>query len=267
MAGGVNVTVKDVNKAQVAGGINVGRNITGAQMVGGINIAARTVGGGQVAGGVNYAREVTGGQIAGGLNIAVDTVRGGQVAVVNFGRVVEGGQAGIINISDTISGGSVGLLSFAWRGYHRFELSTTDVLLFTAAFRTGTRAFHNTLSYSPPLFEDRWGFGYGMGTEPRIGKRGCLNIEATAEHVNERAEWIDAVNILGRLELLAGYDLGRHVVLFAGPTYELLVSDWRDEEGNYLSTIAPPTTLTEEVRDEFRVQTWFGFRAGLGFRF
>src|SRR6185436_13331825 len=143
------------------------------------------------------------------------------------------------------------------------ELSTTEVLPFTMAFRTGTRAFHNTLTYSPPLFEDRWGFGYGMGTEPRIGKHGCLNIEVTAEHVNERSEWIDAVNILGRLEVLAGYDLGKHVVLFAGPSYDLLVSDWRDDEGNFLSTIAPSSPLSEDIQDDTRLQTWLGFRAGL----
>ncbi len=267
IAGGVNVTVKDVNKAQVAGGFNYGREVRGAQVAGGLNFAWRGVGGGQVAGGINYARQVTGGQVAGGVNVAVDTVRGGQVGVVNFGRVVEGGQVGILNVSDTISGGSVGFLSFAWRGYHRFEFSTTDALPFTMAFRTGTRAFHNTFSYSPPLFDERWGFGYGMGTEARLGQRGCLNIEVTAEHVNEQTAWIDAVNILGRLEVLPGLNIGRHVVLFAGPTCDLLFSDWRDAEGNYLSTIAPANPLADEIQDDLRLQTWIGFRAGLGLRF
>jgi len=269
VAGGINVTVKDVKKTQVAGAVNYGRNVVGAQFAGGINVALGSVGGGQLAGGINYARRVTGGQVAGGMNVAVDTVRGGQVGVLNFARVVQGSQVGILNISDTITGATVGLLSYALHGYHRFDVSYTDVLPLTITLRTGTRQFYNVLSFSPIAQDDQnWGFGYGFGTEPRFSERSCLNVEITAEHVNEQREWVDAVNILGRLGLQYGYTFGRHIIISAGPSINMLVSDWGDPEiGFGLSTIAPGNTFYDEERGDVRIQGWVGFRAGVGVRF
>ncbi len=269
VAGGINVTVKDVRKTQVAGAVNYGRNVSGAQLSGGVNVALGAVGGGQVAGALNYARDVTGGQIAGGLNVAVDTVRGGQVGVLNFARVVKGSQVGIVNVSDTITGAAVGIFSFALHGYHRFDISYTDVLPLTLTFRTGTRQFYNVLSGSTSVGGERqWGFGYGFGTEPHFGEHSCLNIELSAEHVNEQELWLDAVNIVGRFELAYAHTFGRHIVVSAGPTCNMLFSDWRDpDSGQYLSTIAPGNTFYDQVENDLLVQGWFGFRVGLGVRF
>ncbi|MEO8588024.1 MAG: hypothetical protein ABI432_01545 [Flavobacteriales bacterium] len=269
VAGGVNVAVKDVHKTQIAGAVNYGRNVSGAQAVGGVNVALGAVGGGQIAGAINYARDVTGGQIAGGINFAVDTVRGGQVGVLNFARVVKGGQVGILNFSDTITGAAVGILSFAWHGYHRFDLSYTDVLPLTLTFRTGTRQFYNVISFSPSVGSDEhWGFGYGFGTEPRLGGHGCLDVELTAEQVNEQEDWLDAVNIVNRLGVQYGYTVGRHLMLSAGPSLNLLVTDWSDPEtGLSLSTIAPDDAFYDEEHGDVRLQGWLGFRVGVGVRF
>ena len=269
VAGGVNVAVKDVDKTQVAGVMNYGRDVSGAQVVGGINVAVGAVGGGQVAGAINYARDVTGGQVVGGMNIAVDTVRGGQLGVINFARVVNGGQVGILNISDTITGVSMGILSFALHGYHRFDLSYTDVLPFTLAFRTGTRQFYNVISYSPSVGSDpSWGFGYGFGTEPRFGDHSSLNIELTGEQVNEQEDWLDAVNIVNRLGVQFGYTFGRRIVLSAGPSLNLLVTDPSDPDTGLLSnTTAPDDAFYDEVQGDVRLQGWLGFRVGVGVRF
>lgn len=268
VAGGVNVCVRDVHKVQVAGGINYGRSVAGAQVAGGINVSQRTVSGGQVAAGINYARQVTGAQVAGGINVVADTVRGGQVGTVNFARVVQGGQVGVINLSDTITGSSVGLFSFAVRGYHRLDASATGVLPLTVSFRTGTRYFYNVLSWSPPVGPDeRWAFGYGFGTEPRIGKHALLNIELAAEQVVEQREWVDAMNILSHLNFFMGYDLGRYVVVSAGPSIDLLVSDWRDAEGRYLSALPPSDPAYQERAGRSQLSGWLGWRAGVGVRF
>lgn len=269
ISGGFNVTVKDVRKAQVAGAVNYGRSVSGAQVAGGINVSIGAVGGGQVAGGINYARQVTGGQVAGGVNVVIDTVFGGQVGVLNFARVCAGSQVGILNFSDTITGASFGLLSFAWRGYHRFDVSITDVLPLTFTLRAGTTGFYNILGWSAPVDADeRWGFSYGFGTEPRLGNHSALNIEITAEHVNERAEWLDAVNILSRFSLQYTHTFGKRVVLSAGPSFNVFTSDWRDEDtGAYLSRIAPDDLLVEHTSGEQHLQGWIGFRVGLGLRF
>lgn len=269
ISGGFNMTVKDVRKTQIAGAINYGRSVSGAQVAGGINVSIGAVGGGQVAGAINYARQVSGGQVAGAINVVTDTVVGGQVGVLNFARVCSGAQVGIFNFSDTITGASVGLLSFAWRGYHRFDISTTDVLPLTLTFRTGTAHFYNVLSWSAPVDQDeRWGFGYGFGTEPRLSEHSALNIELTAEHVNEQQDWIDALNILGRLGVQYGYTIGRRIVLSAGPSFNVLASDWQDAEtGAYRSAIAPDATLFTKYSGEQRIQGWIGYRVGIGLRF
>lgn len=269
VSGGFNVTVKEVRKTQVAGGMNYGRQVSGAQIAGGMNVSIGQVGGGQVAGGINYARQVTGGQVAGGINVVIDTVIGGQVGVLNYARVCAGGQVGILNFSDTISGMSVGLLSFAWRGYHRIDVSTTDVLPLTFTFRTGTARFYNIIGWSAPVdAQERWGFSYGFGTEPRLSGHSALNIEITAEHVNEQREWIDAVNILSRFGVQYSLTIGRRIVLSAGPSFNVLTSDWRDaESGAHRSTIAAGTLLLEESSGDRLVQGWIGYRVGLGLRF
>ncbi|MBK8500296.1 MAG: hypothetical protein IPL52_16120 [Flavobacteriales bacterium] len=269
VSGGANVAVRDVRKTQVAGAINYGRNVSGAQVAGGINVALGTVGGGQVAGAINYAREVTGGQVGSGINVAVDTVRGGQVGVLNFARVVRGGQVGVLNFSDTITGTSVGIFSFAWRGYHRIDIVTGDAMPLAVQFRTGTRAFHNILGYSPPASPDgRWGFLYGFGTEPRIGKLGFLNIDLTGEQVVEQPEWADAVNILGRLSITGGFRLNKSLAVTAGPVLNVLVSDWREpDSGAPLSGLPPSRSPLEWRSGVTAITGWYGWKAGIGVRF
>ena len=269
VAGAFNLTVKDVRKTQVAGAFNFGSNVSGAQVAGAFNLARGGVGGGQVAGAMNLAREVTGGQVSGGLNFALDTVRGGQIGVVNMARVVVGSQIGIVNLSDTIAGVSIGFFSFARRGYHRLDAEYRDVIPLTLAFRTGTRGFYNIFSWSPPVASDEsWAFGYGFGAEPRIGKHGSLNIEVTADHMNEQAKWIDAVNILGRFTVAYGYMFGKHIVLSAGPAFNVLVSDWRDPvTQENLSALPPSDLLIKQTNRHMDLSAWLGYRVGLGVRF
>ncbi|MCI1753186.1 MAG: hypothetical protein LKM36_10060 [Flavobacteriales bacterium] len=269
VSGAFNVAVKDVRKMQVAGAFNYGRNVSGAQVAGALNVARGAVGGGQIAGAMNVAREVTGGQIAGGMNFALDTVRGGQVAAFNVARVVLGSQVGIVNLSDTIAGMSVGIFSFARLGYHRFDVEYRDVMPLTLAFRTGTRGFYNVLSWSPQALNNgSQAYGYGFGSEPRIGKQGSLNIELTAEQINEGNDRIRALNLLNRFTLAYGHTFGKRVVLSAGPTFNLLISSWRDPETNANRSMLPPDNLIVDESNGRVVQKgWLGFRVGLGVRF
>lgn len=268
VGGGMNVCVRDVHRTQIAGAFNYGRNVGGVQFACAGNVAIGSVGGGQVGLGFNYARSVTGGQVSVGINAVSDTVRGGQVGALNFARVAQGGQVGILNFSDTITGTSVGLLSIALHGYHRIDVSHTNVLPLTFTFRTGTRYFYNLISWSAPVeASERWGFGYGFGTEPRLGKRTFLNIELSGEQVVEQAEWVDAVNILGRFGVAFGVDLAKHWLISAGPSFDLLVSDWRAADGLYRSHLPPSDLVLSGRNRDAQLSGWWGFRAGLGVRF
>lgn len=270
VAGGLNITHGVVNKTQIAGGMNYARSVKGAQIAGGFNLSLGDVGGGQVSGGVNYAHNVKGGQVAGGLNVVSGKVEGGQVGVINYGTKVSGGQIGILNFSDSLSGSAIGFFTFSLKGYHRFDVITGDVMPLSLQFRTGTRVFHNILGYSAPVTTDeRWGFLYGIGTEPRFGKHLLMNIDLTAEQVVEQREWVDAVNILGRLNVSFGYMFADQVVISAGPVVNMLGSDWRDAETDmYLSDLPPAEPLLEWRREnDLRISGWLGWRVGLGVQF
>lgn len=300
VVGGFNVAHGAVNKAQVAGGVNYARSVKGGQVAAGINVSLGHVGGGQVGFGGNYARSVSGGQVSFGINIVPDSVSGGQVGfganyaghvsggqfsfglnvvpgtvsgaqvgAVNFARQAAGGQVGFINLSDSVGGAAVGILTISLKGYHRFDMVAGDVMPLSVHIRTGTSGFHNILGYSPPVTPDqRWGFLYGLGTEPRIGRDSFLNIDLTGEQVVEQAEWVDAVNILGRLSLRYGHTFARRITVSVGPVLNVLVSDWRDaESGAYLSALPPAARPMEWGSGDVRISGWSGWMAAAGVRF
>ncbi len=299
IAGGVNVTPMDVRKTQIAGAANYARSVSGAQFACGVNVARDSVGGGQIGFAANYARYVSGGQVSFGVNVVPDEVtggqvgfglnyagslaggqftfgmnvvsgraEGGQVGTVNFARHCEGGQFGIINLSDSITGVPIGFLSVSRNGYHQFDISTTEVLPMTFTIRTGVRVFHNMLFWSPGVGADgAWGFGYGFGSAPQLGKNSSLEIEVSGEQVVEQRAWVDAVNIVGRFGVRFAYTLADRITVFAGPSLNTLASDWTDSEGNYLSGIPPKETFYDRTHGDVRLQSWVGYRLGVGVRF
>ncbi len=266
---GLNVVSEDVSGGQVGFGANYAHDVTGGQFSFGMNVVPGKVNAGQVGFGLNYAHELEGGQFSFGVNAVSGTAKGGQVGSVNYATRCEGWQIGVVNLSDTITGTSIGLLSITRRGYHRADISTTDIFPLSLTVRTGTRQFHNIFGVSTSAQDDgRWGFLYGFGSELPLGGRSHLNIELTGEQVQEQARWIDAVNILGRFGVHYTYDLGKHLLLSGGPNFNLLVSDWRNADRTaYLSELAPDDPLYQQVRGSMNLQGWLGFRAGVGLRF
>lgn len=269
VAGGVNVVLGDVGGGQVGFGVNYARTVSGGQFSFGANVVPDSVSGGQVGFGLNYAGHVTGGQFSFGANVVPGTASGGQVGALNFARRALGGQVGFINLSDTLAGGAVGLLTISLKGYHRFDLVTGDVMSLSLHIRTGTREFHNILGYSPPVSADqRWGFLYGIGFEPRFGEHFFANIDITAEQVVEQRAWVDAWNVLGRIGLTPGWRSSDRIFLFAGPVFNLLATDWRDAEtGEYLSALPTAAPPYQQRSGTTMVHGWWGWKAGAGVRF
>jgi len=269
VSGGVNISIGEVGGGQVGFGANYAGSVAGGQVSFGANVVPGEVSGGQVGFGLNYAGNVTGGQFSFGLNVVPGTVEGGQVGAINFGRRVSGGQVGFINISDTLSGGAVGLFTFSLKGYHRIDVISNDVMPVGVQFRTGTRAFHNILGYSPAATPDeRWGFLYGFGFEPRFSKTLFMNIDLTAEQIVEQREWVDAVNILGRFSLSPGVLIRERIAITAGPVANVHFSNWRDAfTGEYRSALPPSDPAYADQMDVLRLSGWLGWRAGVGVRF
>ena len=77
-----------------------------------------------------------------------------------------------------------------------------------------------------------------------------------------------AILTLTALGVVYGRDLGKHVTLSAGPSLNVLVSDWQDPEtGAYRSTAAPSSLLWENENTEVREQGWVGWHIAAGYRF
>ncbi len=265
---GVNVVSGAVSGGQVGFGGNYAGSVTGGQFSFGANIVPGTVDAGQVGFGLNYAGSITGGQFTFGLNLVSGTASGGQVGAVNFARRCEGMQFGIVNLSDTITGVPIGLLSIVRKGYHTIDVSTTEVMDVSLTLRTGVRAFHNLLILSTDGGANgAWGFGYGFGSAPRLSEHSALEIEASGEQVLEQGFWIPAVNIAARFGVRYGYTFADRITLFAGPSLNTMVSDWRDAEGGYLSQVPPANTVYADRIGTVDLRSWIGYRAGLSFRF
>lgn len=266
---GMNLVPGEVSGGQVGLAMNYANTVTGGQVSLGANIVPDSVEAGQVGLALNYAGNVTGGQFSLGANIVPGKVEGGQVGLLNFGRKVSGGQLGILNLSDSLGGAAVGILSISLKGYHRFDIVTNDIFPLHFQIRTGTRGFHNILGWSAPVTPDeRWGFLYGIGTEPKLGSHLRMNIDLTAEQVIEQREWVDAVNILGRFGISLSYVIADRIYIGGGPIANLLTSNWREEEsGEYLSSITPPDLIYEGSSGEMKLSGWLGWHAGIGVRF
>ncbi len=266
---GANIAPGEVSGGQVGFGLNYAHHVTGGQFSFGMNVVPGRVEAGQVGFGLNYAHHVTEGQFSLGANIVPGTVEGGQVGVFNFAVKALGGQVGIINISDSVAGGAVGLLTISRKGYHRADLVTTDVMPLGVQLRTGTRVFHNILGYSPATETNgRWGILYGFGFEPRFGRHVVVNIDLTGEQIVEQEQWVDAVNILGRLSISPGIYFGERIHVSAGPVLNTLVSDLRDPDTRaHISTVPPADLAFSGTVDVARISGWLGWRAGVGVRF
>lgn len=274
VSGGFNVTVGKVTTSQFSGLINYGRHITGSQFTFGVNVTPGDVSGGQLGILSNYARNVEGAQV-GLVNVCGQQSVGGQVGLINYSTRAKGTQIGFLNVSDTIEGVSIGILSVALHGYHRAEVYINEMLPVNVSLRTGHHRFYNTFSYGRSIDSLKWSLdsskywsaGYGFGTEINWPKKHTVNVELTANHINERLQFIEALNLVGRLEVLYNYTFIERITISAGPSFNMLFSNWQDAETDaFLSEIAP-YKMFENTSNDLLTQGWIGWHAGVGVRF
>jgi hypothetical protein len=266
---GANVVAGEVSGGQVGFGLNYAHRVTGGQFTFGANVVPGEVTGGQVGFGLNYAHNVGGGQFTFGANVVPNTVQGAQVGVLNFARRALGGQVGILNLSDTLAGGAVGILTISRRGYHRVDLVCTDVLPLAIQVRTGTRSFHNILGYDPPIGNTgRWSYLYGIGNELRLGESWVLDVDLTAEQVQEHWAWVNELNLLGRISLCPGVYVGQRFFISGGPALNGLFSTLKNPEtGTVSSTLPPGNPLFTGRLGSAALTGWLGWKVGMGVKF
>ncbi|HVG40877.1 MAG TPA: STN and carboxypeptidase regulatory-like domain-containing protein [Chitinophagaceae bacterium] len=265
--GGVNNTVlQGVKGVQVAGVSNiVKKDLSGFQLSGVYNHVSGSVTGFQLAGVGNFAKEkVKGNQVAGVLNFSNKEIDGVQISgVFNYAKKLKGVQVGLINIADTSQGYSIGLINIILKGYHKLALSTNEVLNTNFAFKTGSTKLYSILQAGMNIKEREkaYSFGYGMGSEFKLGNTFSINPEVTAQYLYLGA-W-DYVNILSKAHLNLNIKLGKYISLFGGPSFAAYYSNQDHLFADYKRAI-PPTGY-KQYKVYNKVNGWIGWNAGINF--
>ena len=264
---GIHNTVLDHASGFQVGGVNnfVKGKFNGLQVAGVYNHVTDSVKGMQVGGVGNYARrQVRGSQIGGVFNFSNHTITGVQIAgVINYARRVRGTQIGLINISDTADGPGIGLINIVFHGYHKLAFYTDEVAEVNAAFKTGNRKLYNILQagFNPSDSNQIFTFGYGLGTEMRLGRHLTINPELTAQHLY-LGSW-DHANILGRFKLNLNIEFGKYISLFGGPVVNAYHTKQANAYPGYKFSIPPSGYDTWSMGPN--VKGWLGWNAGIAF--
>ena len=286
-AGFVNTVVGEFDGAQFAGFVNVAtKESSGAQFAGFVNAITDSLNGFQGAGFVNYSMgnslgqasgflnanvgDLNGVQATGFVNVNTGRIKGAQLAgFVNITKKLKGTQIGIFNYVDSLESGTpIGFFSFVRNGYHAFEISTSETLYGIATFKTGTRNFYNIISLGGGLRNDQilWGWGYGLGTIIDVSEKLDVAMEVQAFHINQDVWNTDHLNLLNKVNVQLAYQIMPTLELFGGPTFNVVVSDTENGEGNPVSSlIAPYTTFSKIYSDGTKVEMYPGFTMGIRF--
>ncbi len=266
---GINNMVLDSVKGVQAAGLNniVKGKFTGLQIGGIYNHVADSVKGMQVGGVANFSKKkVSGMQVAGVANFSNKQMDGVQVAgVFNYAKKLKGVQIGLVNICDTSEGLSIGLINIVLKGYHKLSFSTNEVLNVNAAFKTGNSKLYSILQAGLNTGNNgkAYSFGYGLGTELMLNKKKTFSInpELGSQYLY-LGSW-DYTNILNKLNVNLNLKFGKYFSVFAGPSFNVFISDQKIGVNGYRFPIPPSEYNTHKFSN--KVTGWFGWSAGINF--
>lgn len=279
--GGVfNLNKNEVKYAQVGGVANiVGGAVTGFQVAGVQNTVLDSVIGVQVGGVSNFVKgSYTGAQIAGVVNYTNKAVKGIQIGgvgnvsgremsgvqiggVFNYAKRLQGVQIGLINIADSSDGYSIGLINVVLKGYHKLAFYSTELTPFNAAFKTGNHKLYSILlgGVHPDTSRRVVSFGYGIGSEFKVGKPFTLNAELSTQYVF-LGSW-EYTNLLSRATVNFHWKIGRMFSVFAGPAFNMYMTDQTMAESGYAYPL--PGSHTKSFSLGGDRTGWVGWTAGI----
>lgn len=252
--------------AQIAGAVNLLRHGgNGAQITGGYNQVRGVYQGVQIAGAANFARDsVRATQISGGVNVA-NNIRGAQLAPLNFARRMRGLQIGVVNIADSSSGVSIGFLNIIRKSTSNLSVYATEIAPFNLAWKMGTHKFYSLLMGGTGVSADKkiYTFGAGIGREFFPFRKTGFFVEILNQNIYQ-GDW-DKIPGLYRLQIAATYKMGRHFLLFAGPSYS--VYDGNDSESSNGYKSFPLNGYPQFDLGNGNITSWIGWQAGISWRY
>ncbi len=269
LAGLFNYTGESQGAAHFAGLLNIIRTGTPAFQFAGLVNVSGNIEGLQSAGLVNIGSNVEGFQAAGLVNVAKDTSGLQAASILNIAKNVKGLQLGLINYAEEIDGVPIGLINIVKNGGKReVEVSFSEALNTTVSFKLGTDYFYTIFSNGIRYLGDSFEYapGLGFGTQLNWENGWSNQIEALAYVVTEDTEFVSDLNMLTQVKIVTAKTLVKGLNVFAGPTWNMTISQYKDKDGNLGSSLAP-WSLWKNDSDTTRLNMWIGFTAGVSYRF
>jgi hypothetical protein len=269
LAGLVNLHGEDASGIHIAGLINLTSGAgNGFRLAGLTNFSTRSSKGVSIAGLTNIQnKDYEGTQIAGLFNFTSKEMRGAQIAPFNYAKKVRGTQVGLINIADSVTHVPVGFLTVVFKGYHKADVYTDEVITYNLALRTGVHQLHNILLAGlTPGERDKflWTFGYGLGTSTNPKRNLRLYADLTSQQITQR-DFTPAINLVNKGHV--GFDIKINNVMsfIFGATYNYQIT--KTDFNNYpeLFSYYTPTYLHQNISGSLTTRSWVGFKAGLRF--
>jgi hypothetical protein len=272
-AGLVNTVFRETKGLQLAGLINTNLgDVQGGQISGLLNVNLKQTNAFQIAGLSNVAlKDVNGSQLAGLMNVTLGRMKGMQVAgLINYATTLHGSQLGFLNLSDSCSGVPVGFLSFVNKGYHKFEISTDEVMPLNTSLRTGVRSFYNIINAGMQLKHTdtiTWSFGYGVGSALLLSKKSSMNFDITVNQlmIGNR---ITNFNPWAKFSIMYDWQFTKGVSIAAGPVLNAFWVKTSDPDYEKYFKEIPPYTFanTEKITSNGYVSSvWVGGKLALRF--
>lgn len=283
-AGITNMNKQMVTGAQISGIANLNRGgFRGLQGAGLVNVAFDKSIGMQVAGFSNISKtELHGAQIAGFTNFTLDGTNYLQISsffnqtrfnnglqisgLINYSVFNNGLQVGLINVSKKSKGVSLGLINFVWEGYHAAELAVNELGFKELRLKSGTKHFHNIYTFGSDFSSTpNYKFGLGFGTYFNLGEHFKWSMDVTGGSYLEDNFDFNQSSTFGSFNTTLDVCIGKHIAIFAGPSFNVNVLFNEKAEGGYWSDFSflpiasydsPTTTTRMWVGAQFGVRIY-----------
>ncbi|MBM3331132.1 hypothetical protein FJY68_04670 [candidate division WOR-3 bacterium] len=254
-AGAVNVLGGCFGGLQMAGAANiVGGCFTGLQMAGAANIVDSSVYGAQMAGSVNVTGgHLWGAQLSGAVNIA-EEFTGAQIGLVNICGTGRGLQFGLVNIAEEVDV-PIGLVSIVENGQFHVNAWASEYSLLNLGIKTGSRSIYNIFMVGCRPDGDLTRLIAGMGIGGHIPlQEFFVDIDALGGSVYGGPDWFreGQIALLSSLRMTGGWQLSDKLALTAGPSVNVRVSEFADEQDGTLL----------DMHEDWDVRVWPGFTIG-----
>lgn len=262
VSGLVNLVSGSFDGIQLSGVVNTSKNFRGLQLGATTNFAGLLTGV-QIGGVLNVAQGVTGLQL-GTVNVTTRALRGLQLGVVNVDTGESPGvQIGLINISK-YSSYTLGLINIIQNGRTHIDLSVAETGFAHVTLKHGGKYFHNIVSVGfRPFDKIAWSLSLGFGGHFDITSNFFIDVDLTAQQINEGKAWEEDLHLLSTLRVVAGWRILPWLAVVGGLSYNIFVSNVHD--GSRYTLFGDTTFLKRSATNDLTVRGWPGFTIGLQF--